>query len=37
MFPALQAEAPGFNVYAVIDLSRDPSEIASRATLPRFI
>lgn len=37
MFPALDAKAAGFKVYAVIDASGDPSELASRATLARFI
>ena len=37
MFPALDAKAAGFNVYAVIDASGDPSELASRTTLARFI
>lgn len=37
MFPALDAKAAGFNVYAVIDASGDPSEMASRTTLARFI
>src|SRR5215469_2095073 len=36
MFPALDAKAAGFNVYAVMDASGDPSEIASRTTLARF-
>jgi nicotinamidase-related amidase len=36
MFPALDAKAEGFKVYAVIDASGDPSEIASRTTLARF-
>ena len=36
MFPALDAKAAGFNVYAVIDASGDPSELASRTTLVRF-
>ncbi len=37
MFPALDAKAAGFNVYAVMDASGDPSEFASRTTLARFI
>jgi nicotinamidase-related amidase len=37
MFPALDAKAAGFNVYAVIDASGDPSEMASRVTLARLI
>jgi nicotinamidase-related amidase len=36
MFPALDAKAAGFNVYAVMDASGDPSEMASRVTLARF-
>lgn len=36
MFPALDAKAAGFKVYAVIDASGDPSEMASRVTLARF-
>src|ERR1700720_2454527 len=36
MFPALDAKAEGFKVYAVIDASGDPSELASRTTLARF-
>jgi nicotinamidase-related amidase len=36
MFPALDAKAAGFKVYAVIDASGDPSELASRTTLARF-
>jgi len=37
MSPALDAKAAGFKVYAVMDASGDPSEIASRTTLARFI
>lgn len=37
MFPALDAKAAGFDVYAVIDASGDPSEMASRTTLARFV
>lgn len=37
MFPALDAKAAGFNVYAVIDASGDPSEMVSRTTLARFV
>jgi nicotinamidase-related amidase len=37
MFPALDAKAEGFKVYAVMDASGDPSEMASRTTLARFI
>jgi nicotinamidase-related amidase len=36
MFPALDAKAAGFNVYAVVDASGDPSEMASRTTVARF-
>jgi nicotinamidase-related amidase len=35
-FPALQAQADGYRVYAVIDASGDPSEMASRTTLARL-
>src|SRR5262244_880944 len=31
MFPALDAKASGFNVYAVIDASGDPSEMVTQA------
>ena len=37
MFRALDAKAAGFNVYAVMDASGDPSEMASRTTLARFL
>lgn len=37
MFPALDAQAAGFKVYAVMDASGDPSELASRTTLGRFV
>lgn len=37
MFPALDARAAGYDVYAVIDASGDPSEIASRTSLARFV
>jgi nicotinamidase-related amidase len=37
MFPALDACAAGYNVYAVIDASGDPSEMASRVSLARFV
>jgi hypothetical protein len=37
MFPALTAKAEGYKVYAVIDASGDPSEMASRTTIARFI
>jgi nicotinamidase-related amidase len=36
MFPALDAAAAGYKVYAVMDASGDPSEMASRTTLARF-
>jgi nicotinamidase-related amidase len=36
MFPALDAKAAGFKVYAVMDASGDPSEFASRVSLARF-
>lgn len=36
MFPALDAKAAGFKVYAVIDASGDPSELASRTSVARF-
>ena len=37
MFPALDAKAAGYKVYAVMDASGDPSELASRTTLARFV
>ena len=37
MFPALDATAAGFKVYAVTDASGDPSEMVSRTTLTRFV
>ncbi len=37
MFPALDAKAAGFKVYAVMDASGDPSELTSRTTLARFV
>ena len=37
MFPALDAKAAGFKVYAVTDASGDPSEMSSRTTVARFI
>lgn len=37
MFPALDAKAAGYKVYAVMDASGDPSEMASRTTLSRFV
>lgn len=37
MFPALDACAAGYDVYAVIDASGDPSEMASRVSLARFV
>ena len=36
MFPALDAKAAGFTVYAVMDASGDPSMMASQASLARF-
>jgi nicotinamidase-related amidase len=36
MFPALDAKLAGYKVYAVIDASGDPSEMASRTSLARF-
>ena len=36
MFPALDATVAGFKVYAVMDASGDPSEMASRTSLARF-
>jgi nicotinamidase-related amidase len=35
-FPALQAKAEGYKVYAVIDASGDMSDIAARATMDRM-
>ena len=35
-FPALDAKAAGFNVYAVLDASGDPSEFVSRITMARL-
>jgi nicotinamidase-related amidase len=37
MFPALDAKAAGFKVYAVVDASGDPGELASQATIARFV
>jgi nicotinamidase-related amidase len=37
MFPALNAVAAGYDVYAVLDASGDPSEMASRISLARFV
>jgi nicotinamidase-related amidase len=37
MFPALDAVAAGYKVYAVIDASGDPSEMVSQTTLARFV
>src|SRR6201987_2927829 len=37
MFPALDAKAAGFNVYAVTDASGDPTEMVSRTTVARFV
>jgi nicotinamidase-related amidase len=36
MFPALDAKAAGFKVYAVTDASGDPSLLASATTIARF-
>lgn len=36
MFPALDAKAAGFKVYAVTDASGDPSQLASATTIARF-
>jgi nicotinamidase-related amidase len=36
MFPALDAKAAGFKVYAVTDASGDPSLLASSTTIARF-
>ncbi|AXB76664.1 isochorismatase family protein [Novosphingobium sp. P6W] len=37
MFPALDARAAGYDVYAVIDASGDPSEMVSCVSLARFV
>jgi hypothetical protein len=37
MFPALDARAAGYDVYAVLDASGDPSEMVSRISLARFV
>jgi nicotinamidase-related amidase len=37
MFPALDAKAAGFNVYAVMDASGDPTVMTSHTTLARFV
>jgi nicotinamidase-related amidase len=37
MFPALDALAAGYKVYAVIDASGDPSAMASQTTIARFV
>lgn len=37
MFPALDACAAGYDVYAVFDASGDPSDMASRVSLARFV
>jgi len=37
MFPALDARAAGYDVYAVMDASGDPSEMASRTSLARCV
>ena len=36
MFPALDAKAAGYTVYAVMDASGDPTEMASHTTLVRL-
>ncbi|MEQ8294725.1 MAG: isochorismatase family protein [Roseovarius sp.] len=36
MFPALDARVAGYEVYAVLDASGDPSEMASRVSVARF-
>lgn len=36
MFPALDARAAGYDVYAVIDASGDPSDMVSRVSVARF-
>src|SRR5918911_5728423 len=37
MFPALDAKLAGYKLYAVMDASGDPSEMASRTSLARFV
>ncbi|WP_375195958.1 isochorismatase family protein [Sphingobium sp.] len=37
MFPALDAHAAGYDVYVVLDASGDPSQMASRVSLARFV
>ena len=37
MFPALDAKAAGFKVYAVIDASGDPTKMVSETTVARFV
>jgi nicotinamidase-related amidase len=37
VFPALQAKAEGYDVYAVIDASGDISPLASQVTLARLV
>jgi nicotinamidase-related amidase len=37
MFPALDARVAGYEVYAVLDASGDPSDLASRTSLARFV
>ena len=37
MFPALDAKAAGYKVYAVTDASGDPSKLASETTIARFV
>ena len=37
MFPALDAKAAGFKVYAVVDASGDPNQLTSQTSLARFV
>jgi nicotinamidase-related amidase len=37
VFPAIQAKAEGYDVYAVIDASGDPSPMASQVSLARLV
>lgn len=37
MFPALDACRAGYDVYAVVDASGDPSDMASRVSVARFV
>lgn len=37
MFPALDARAAGYDVYAVLDASGDPSDMVSRISLARLV